>query len=290
MPILNSHVLMSDAVHFSLDQPINAYYSNDTLNLNAVQTEHATIKACLEEAGITVTQVPSPANSQDGVFTANWGLIRGKKVVLSRLPNARKAEEPYAEKVFADLGLEVIHVPDGYKWSGQGDALPYGDYLFCGQGYRADMEAQAFAAEQLGYKRIQLQTIPELDEHGQPVINKVSGWPDSFFYDIDLTLAIIRPPEGDKKGLIAYCKEAFTPESQQILDEFDGADKIIISLEEARQFACNLVSTGKTVIMGEHAPKLAANLAAHGLKVVTPRITELVKGGGYIRCTTLTFN
>lgn len=292
MLILNSHVLMSNANYFSVKAAINPYYhQGEAMDINGAIKEHSTIRDLLIEAGVEVTQVPAPKDSQDGVYTANWALVRGNKAVLSRLPDVRHAEEAHAEKILTDMGIETIHVPNGLRFSGQGDALPYGDYLFCGQGYRADVEAQIFAAEQLGYERIQLQTIPEMDINGQPVTNKVSGWPDSFFYDIDLTLAVIRPPQEGKKGLIAYCKEAFTPESQQILEEFDDAEKILISLEEATEaFACNLISTGETVIMSDKAPRLKSDLEAHGLKIVTPHITELIKGGGYIRCTTLSFN
>lgn len=292
MLILNSHVLMSNANYFSVKAAINPYYhQGESMNVDGAIKEHSTIRDLLIEAGVEVTQVPAPKDSQDGVYTANWALVRGNKAVLSRLPDVRQAEEAHAEKILTDMGIEAIHVPNGLRFSGQGDALPYGNYLFCGQGYRADIEAQIFAAEQLGYERIQLQTIPEMDINGQPVVNKVSGWPDSFFYDIDLTLAVIRPPQEGKKGLIAYCKEAFTPESQQILEEFDDAEKILISLEEATEaFACNLISTGETVIMSDKAPRLKSDLEAHGLKIVTPHITELIKGGGYIRCTTLSFN
>lgn len=283
---------MSNANYFSVKAAINPYYhQGEAMDINGAIKEHSTIRDLLIEAGVEVTQVPAPKDSQDGVYTANWALVRGNKAVLSRLPDVRHAEEAHAEKILTDMGIETIHVPNGLRFSGQGDALPYGDYLFCGQGYRADVEAQIFAAEQLGYERIQLQTIPEMDINGQPVTNKVSGWPDSFFYDIDLTLAVIRPPQEGKKGLIAYCKEAFTPESQQILEEFDDAEKILISLEEATEaFACNLISTGETVIMSDKAPRLKSDLEAHGLKIVTPHITELIKGGGYIRCTTLSFN
>jgi len=50
------------------------------------------------------------------------------------------------------------------------------------------------------------------------------------------------------------------------------------------------VSTGETVIMGAHAPVFKAELESRGFTVVTPEITELLKGGGYIRCTTLTLD
>ena len=68
-------------------------------------------------------------------------------------------------------------------------------------------------------------------------------------------------------------------------------DKIEVSIREARKhFACNLVSTGETVVMSAFAPHLKSELEKHGLKVVTPLVKELGKGGGYIRCTTLTLD
>lgn len=291
MPTFNSHVLMSDAHAFSTNLAINPYYGDSAPNLAQVEAEHTSIKHMLESAGVTVTQVPAPEGSQDGVYTANWALIKGKRAILSRLPTARKAEETHAKQILTNLGIEVIEVPNNLRFSGQGDALPFGNFLFCGQGYRADVDAQIFAAETLGFTRVQLQTIPELDASGMPVTNPVSGWPDSFFYDIDLALAVLRPPIDGQKGLIAYCPEAFTPESQQILADFEHAEKIHIPLDEAvHGFAANLVSTGETVIMSDNAPVLKAAIEKYGFTALTPKITELVKGGGYIRCTSLSFN
>ncbi len=67
--------------------------------------------------------------------------------------------------------------------------------------------------------------------------------------------------------------------------------KIEVSLEEAvGGFACNLLSTGETVVMSDQAPELEQQLRNEGFKVVTPKMNELSKGGGYIRCTTLTLS
>lgn len=291
MPTINRTVLMSDAQHFSAEQAINPYYDDKNVDLELAAAEHASIAASLAKAGITITTVPSPIGSQDGVYAANWALVRGDIAILARLPDVRKTEEAYARSVLLELGKTVIEVPEGLKFSGQGDALACGNYLFCGQGYRSDSDAQIFAAKTLGYDRIQLQTIPALDEMGSPIINAVSGWADSFFYDIDLALSVIKAPEGDQKGLIAYCPEAFTPESQQLLAAFDEIDTIKVSLDEATHaFAQNLISTGETVIMSAHAPELKEALESLGLTVITPEVSELAKGGGYIRCTTLTLD
>lgn len=291
---INRTVLMSDALNFSAEQAINPYYFDSHTDTSAAQQEHDSIRSALESAEVTVVTTTSPSDSQDGVYTANWALVRGNIAIPARLPNVRKAEEAHARAVLRDLGKELVEVPEGLRFSGQGDALACGDFLFCGNGYRSDEAAQKFAADTLGYTRIQLQTIPQLDEVGRPVVNAISGWEDSFFYDIDLALSIIRHPSGDTPGLIAYCPEAFTDESRTTLEELQKTgdiEAIVVSLEEAEQaFACNLVSTGETVVMGDGAPKLKSELETRGLTVLTPHIRELSKGGGYIRCTTLTLD
>jgi N-dimethylarginine dimethylaminohydrolase len=200
-------------------------------------------------------------------------------------------EEPYAEKVLKDLGKATFKVPDDFHFSGQGDALPCGNYLFAGTGYRTQKAAHDFIAQTLGYEVISLQTIPKKTWYGKAVINKDSGWPDSYFYDIDLAFSVLRFPSEGKKGLVAWCPDAFVPTGRKALRDFDGVDKIEVDFAEAKNgFACNLVSTGETIIMSALAPKFKAKLESLGFKVITPEITELAKGGGYIRCTTLTLN
>ena len=279
--MINEHLLVSGADYFADDYKINPYYCSSDINLEEAKREHAEIVECFKKAGIKITKVDPPKNCQDGVYTANWAVIKGKKAIMSRLPNARKAEEPYAASVLESLGYEIIKVPEEYLFSGQGDCLPCGKYLFAGSGYRSDKPAQKFVANTLGLELIQLHTIPQLGQDGKPYINPVTNHADSFFYDLDLALSII------SENCIAYCKEAFDEESQKNLENLP-LDKIIVSLEEAQNgFACNLVSTGKSVIMSSHAPELKRELESRGLTCLTPEISELKKGGGYIRCISL---
>ena len=276
---------MSDVSNFDNSAAINPYMGADeTIDKNLAQQEHDAIHTALKNAGVTVTQVPSPIGCQDGVYTANWALVLGNKAIMSRLPNARQAEEVYAQTLLKTLGKDIVLVPDNLRFSGQGDVLPCGQYLFCGSQYRTDLAVHDFLAAETGLEIVSLQTVPQLDDAGQPVINSTSGWPDSFFYDIDLALSVLSPE------LIAWCPEAFMPESQEKLRALP-IEKIEISLQEATEaFACNLVSTGETVIMSAHAPKFRAELESRGLQIITPEINELAKGGGYIRCTTLSLS
>jgi len=278
---------MSGADYFSDTFAINAYMdSHVNVNVQKALDEHAAIKQALESIGVKVTQVAPPEACQDGVYTANWALCRNKVAIMSALPNKRQAEEPYAYKVLDELGFKLITVPEGLRFSGQGDALPCGNYLFAGSVYRTDPEVHAFLASALGYEVITLQTKPLRRFHGlgPAVINETTGWPDSYYYDIDLALAVI------SKDLIVWCPEAFMKESVQKICALP-MEKIEVSLKEAqRAFACNLVSTGEAVVMSAYAPKLKAQLEKRGLKVLTPPVQELGKGGGYIRCTTLSLD
>jgi N-dimethylarginine dimethylaminohydrolase len=281
-PIINKTVLMSGPKYFSVKE-LNPYsHQDDQPDTNLAALEFESIKSCLEQAGVVVAKVDEPTDCQDGIFTANWALVRGNTAMLSSLPPQRQAEQAWAKRYLENMGKKVIETP--YHFSGQGDMLACGNLLFAGSGYRTDPRMHKIVADTLGYEVISLQTLPELDEGGKPITNRTTGWPDSFFYDIDLALSILTP------NLIAWCPEAFTPESQEKVRSLP-IEKIEVSLKEAKDhFACNLVSTGYTVIMSAGARELKAAIEARGLAVLTPRIKELAKGGGYIRCTTLTLD
>ncbi len=294
MALFNRTVLMSGAAFFNDTYAINAHMDAAVpVNVPQAAAELASIKLALEQAGTKVIQVSPPEYCQDGVYTANWALCRGESAVMSSLPNVRKKEEPYAEKVLIDLGKRIIKVPEGLKFSGQGDALPCGDLLFVGSEYRTDKKVHEFLSKTLGYWVIGLQTRPKrrLFGWGPRVINRQTGWPDSYYYDLDLALAILKPPAEGQKGLIAWCPEAFTRSSRRLLRELNDVDKIEVSRHEATKgLGCNLVSTGETVIMSAKAPELQAAIEERGLKTIVINAPELAKGGGYIRCTTLTLD
>jgi N-dimethylarginine dimethylaminohydrolase len=279
---INRTVLMSGPANFA-DTGLNPYSDASTHpDITIATQEFQSIKSALESIGVKVIKVDEPENCQDGIFTANWALCRGDTAILSSLPPQRASEQPYADQILQKLGKRTIPAP--YHFSGQGDSLPCGNLLFAGSGYRTDPRMHKFVSDTLNYEVISLEAIPLLDDSGQPAVNKISGWSESFFYDIDLAISILAP------GLIAWCPEAFTQSSQLKIRQCK-IDKIEVSLEEAKNhFACNLVSSGETVVMSAEAPRLKSAIEARGLKTITPPIKELLKGGGYIRCTTLTLD
>ncbi len=282
MQHINQKVLMSGADFFGVEE-LNPYEHKESQpdKLKAV-AEHELLEKSFAAAGIEVVKVPPPVNCQDGIYTANWGLCWQNKFVLSSLPNLRQAEEPYAKQVLSDLGYEIISPPG--RFSGQGDCLPCGNYLFVGSNYRTDKTVHQFLKNLYPGEVIAVETVPAIDSDGKPIINKITGWPDSYFYDLDLALAVLSPE------LIAWCPEAFTLNSRAKIAALP-IEKIEVSLDEAiNGFACNLVSNGEQVIMSSRTPLLQSAVEARGFKTITPEIHELVKGGGYIRCCSLTLD
>ena len=288
-------VLMSGAEYFSDADAINALMdANIPVNVEAAVAEHETIRRALESAGVSVTKVGAPAGCQDGVYTANWALVYRGKAVMARLPNKRKPEEPYALKALQDLGIETIVLPEEIeRFSGQGDALLCGDILFTQSPFRTSQSAHAKLKELFGFREvISLETKPSRwFGIGPAKRNKLTGWPDSPTYDIDLAIAILKFPTESSKGLIAWCPRVFKRRSRRILQALDNVDKIEVSHQEAMSaYALNLVSTGETVVMNSGAPKFQAAIEAHGLKTIALDLPELRKGGGSIRCSTLTLD
>lgn len=285
---------MSGANYFNDDFAINDLMdSSIPVDVDKAVAEHTLIKQTLQNNGVTVHSVPPPNDSQDGVYTANWALVRGGKAIMARLPNKRKTEEPYALEVLTEAGIETLVLPEHVeRFSGQGDALPCGDLVFTQSPFRTTTDAHPFLKEWLGFRKvIALETQPAYDHNWQPVTNAITGWPDSPTYDIDLALAILKWPSAQQKGLIAYCPEVFKAASQEFLLQFDEVDKIVVSKQEALGFyALNLLSTGEKVIMNSGSPDFEAALQAHDLQPIDLDLPELRKGGGSIRCSTLTLD
>lgn len=278
---LNQRILVSDAKYLE-PKGINAFEdTSDQPDQAEAIREHTTALAAFEQAGITVERVASPADCQDGAFTANWGLTWNGRVLLSSLPNLRQAEEKSAETALRTLGFETERASK--LFSGQGDAMIIGgDRVLVGDGYRTNAAMVGEIKDWLGLEPIIVKAKPKTDHSGKPVRNAVTGLTDSYFYDIDLAVAVIRP------NLIAVCWDALMPEGQAAIRGLNDIEIIDVCETEAKDgLACNLVSTGQTVIMSIAAPNLTEQLRDRGLEVITLQNNELKKSGGGFRCISL---
>ena len=109
--MINQKLLVSGADFFTDDFEINPYYNKDKINIKKACAEHAEILKCFEQASIELVRVAAPEGCQDGVYTANWALVKDGVAIMSRLPEARKGEEPYAKAQLQALGYKCLEVP-----------------------------------------------------------------------------------------------------------------------------------------------------------------------------------
>jgi N-dimethylarginine dimethylaminohydrolase len=292
MNLINTKVLMSGAEFYNNEQAINALMNaKDIVNRQKACEEHQVICDTLRSIGIEVIKVKAPENCQDGVYTANWGLVINGTVIPSILPNIRQPEEPYALQVFKNLGLKIKELPQEVSaFSGQGDCLVCDDYIFCQSPYRTDRKAHNYLRQFFPNKTVvSLQTKPKRwFKFGPPKKNKITGWVDSPSYDLDLALAVIRPGNATEPPLIAYCPSLFIRKSRRILNSLTNFQKIKVSHKEAiKDYALNLVSTGKKVVINSGTIHFKSELEKQKLEVIELNLPELKKGGGSIRCCSL---
>lgn len=289
-PLFNQYILMTDPDNIGI-AGINAYEDvrHGPDKAAAIQ-QFAGIQTALRAAGVKITQIASPAGCQDGVYTANWGVTFNGKALLSRLPNARQAEESYALGALEDLGF-AIRRPSSI-FSGQGDCLLFNDHeAILGHGYRTVITPELRDHFQwLGITPVVIQAKPQRKFGLWRQRNKVSGLFDSYYYDIDLAVAVIAP------NVLAVCLDALTSESRQTIQQLATRAEnpvTIIPVTEAEArigFACNLVSTRETVVMAAGAPILKADLEKRGYQVITAANDQFKLTGGGIRCISLTLN
>ena len=259
----NRDLLMCRPRFFRIAYQINPYMDPRIQpNPRELKTEYNEIVAAHINAGRTVRFLDPDPDQPDMTYTANQALIRGKTAVLGNLPPERAGEIAFLRTWLQAAGFEVLDCP--YRFSGQGDAVPTGTgAVIKGREWRSDPRSDDFIHEALGYEVIPIHTISD-------------AW-----YDDDLVFGIIKP------GLVAVAWDALDERSRQLLRARTDLEYIDVSLPEAKNFVCNLVSDGETVVMPEGGPQLAAELERRGLRVVERSIAQLKLGGGAIRCTTL---
>ena len=203
----------------------------------------------------------------DLVFTANAGLVLGRRVLLSAFRHAeRRPEEAYFSRWFSSHGFDVLTMPKGVYFEGAGDALfdrrlPL---LWMGYGHRTDDAAAAVIASQFDVEVVPLQLV------------------NPRFYHLDTCLC---PLDG---GALLYYPDAFDRASQERIAALVPPElRIAVDLADAAAFACNAVNCDRHVVMNQASEALAATLATHGYRLHQAPLSEFMKAGGSAKCLTL---
>jgi len=259
-----AQLLLCPPDHFGIEYEINPWMDRRQNAQPALaKAQWAALKEKLESLGAQIDLLPPQPSLPDLVFTANAGLTVGKKFIRSnfRFPQ-RRGEEQHFEQWFAARGFEIVRLPEGLFFEGEGDALFCGDVLFCGYRFRSDIRSHRSIGEIL--KRLVISVELVMDR----------------FYHLDTCFC----PLGDGSAL--WFPGAFDDYGQRALRRHIPS-LIDVAPEEARNFACNAVVLGRDIVLPEGCPMLCEKLRERGFKPHPLAMTEFLKAGGACKCLTL---
>ena len=112
---------------------------------------------------------------------------------------------------------------------------------------------------------------------------------DPRFYHLDTAISVLDPvdgPGGVEKANIAYLPSAFDDDSRRILEE-RYPDAILVDDADGAVFGLNSASDGYNVFISPRATGFEAQLRERGYNPVLVDLSELLLGGGGIKCCTL---
>jgi N-dimethylarginine dimethylaminohydrolase len=174
----------------------------------------------------------------------------------------RQGETPHFEEWFAKHGYEIVTLPEGFFFEGEGDALFAGDALFCGYRFRSDVQSHQRLGELLGCLVVSVELV------------------DERFYHLDTCFCAL--PEG---GAIWF-PPAFDEYAQRAIRQH-VAPLVEVPAKEAVHFACNAVVLGNNVVLPEGSPQLCRLLGERGYRCHELSMSEFIKAGGACKCLTL---
>ena len=206
----------------------------------------------------------------DMVYTANGGfIIDGRALgVRFRVDERRGEESPFMDW-FAGHGFDLVEPVSVQE--GEGDFLLVGDTILAGMGFRSTGDSHAEIARVFDREVVSLRLV------------------DPRFYHLDTAISVLDPVEGPggvEKANIAYLPSAFDDDSRRILEE-RYPDAILVDDADGAVFGLNSASDGYNVFISPRATGFEAQLRERGYNPVLVDLSELLLGGGGIKCCTL---
>jgi N-dimethylarginine dimethylaminohydrolase len=256
------HYAMTPPTFFAVEYAINPWMdTSTTVDTHVAMNQWESLRQTYKELGHTVELVEPVAGLPDMVYAANGGLIVGNTSVVARFAYPQRAGEADAYAGWMSYhGYDPIYTR--HLNEGQGDLLVAGSILLAGYGFRTDRRAHGEIAKAVGMPVVSLELV------------------DPRFYHLDTALAVL------DDTTVAYYPPAFSQAAQAQLSEL-FPDAIEVARADADVLGLNAVSDGRNVVLPAAATGFAEQLRAKGFHPIGVDLTELLKGGGSVKCCTL---
>lgn len=255
-------VLMCEPKYFRVSYSINPWMhpENPTDTPKAV-TQWTTLRDQYQQLGFNVHLIEPREGLPDMVYSANGGLVIDGVAYSARFRHReRAAEAGHYLDWFSSCGYNAVEAREVNE--GEGDFLPVGQTILAAHGFRSDRTSHRELEQLFQREVVSLRLIR----------------PD--FYHLDTALAVLNDTT------ISYLPSAFDEASQRVLaDRFP--DAIIAEEADAAWLGLNLFSDGRSVVMASQATALADNIRLRGFDVYGVDMSELLLGGGGVKCCTL---
>jgi len=213
------------------------------------------------ELGFDVQLIDPIEGLPDMVYAANGGyVIDGIAYGASFTYPERQPEGPAYMEWFHGAGFDV-RVPQNVN-EGEGDFLLVGDVILAGTGFRSASNSHEEVAAIFGREVVTLNLV------------------NPSFYHLDTAIAVLDDTN------IAYLESAFDEESLVKLRE-RYPDAIIATEEDAAVLGLNSYSDGYNVVIASRAKDFERQLRERGYNPIGVDLSELLLGGGGVKCCTL---
>ena len=259
-------VLMCRPDFFTVSYRINPWmHPEDPTDTSLAVTQWETLYAKYLELGYDVHLIDGVKGLPDMVYAANGGFVLDGIAYGAKFQYPeRQPEGPAYMEWFAANGFTVAEPVSTNE--GEGDFLLVGETIYAGTGFRSD------AASHDELRKIYQREVVTLT-----LI-------DPSFYHLDTALAVLDSDGGP--GSIAYLPKAFDAASLAILEE-RFPDAIHVNDEDAAVLGLNSFSDGKNVIIASRATDFERQLRERGFTPHGVDLSELLLGGGGVKCCTL---
>jgi N-dimethylarginine dimethylaminohydrolase len=167
---------------------------------------------------------------------------------------------------FRTNGFEVAepqHVNEG-----EGDLMLVGDTILAGTGFRTSVESHEEVSRVFDREVVTLTLV------------------NPNFYHLDTAVSVLDPLTGDADANIAYLPSAFDDASRAILAE-RYPDAIQVGEADSAVLGLNSISDGRNVVISSRAKGFEAQLRERGYNPIGVDLSELLLGGGGVKCCTL---
>lgn len=255
-------VVMCRPDYFTVSYRINPWmFPEEPTNQQRAIDQWESLHSTYLSLGIDVELIDPIPGLPDMVYAANGGFVIDGIAYGAKFRHPeRQPEGPAYLAYLQSLGLDPK--PAREVNEGEGDFLLVGETILAAYGFRSESHSHAEVAKVFAREVLTLRLV------------------NPSYYHLDTALAVL------DQNTIAYLPEAFDEASQATLKE-RYPDAILANEDDAAWLGLNLYSDGHNVVMAQQATTLRADIERRGFAVYPVDMSELLRGGGGVKCCTL---